>query len=107
MSIEIYFERTTFLEKFELSHKLCKSYIIRKEYYILFHIINQMDFFKYATQKGELSYSDIAKGDKIVEILERAKYIFGFTDDKTDITEIYLFKKSLKCFYSSKNLLLN
>lgn len=66
-----------------------------------------MDFFKYATQKGELSYSDIAKGDKIVEILERAKYIFGFTDDKTDITEIYLFKKSLKCFYSSKNLLLN
>ena len=37
-----------------------------------------------------------------MEILERAKYIFRFTDDKTDITKIYLFKKKSEVFLQLK-----
>ncbi len=57
-----------------------------------------MNLFKRATQKSELSHSDIAEGGKIVRTLGGAQYLFGLTDDKTDMTEIHLLKKKSKAF---------
>lgn len=61
MNIKIKSEKITFLKKFELPHKLNEYYIIRKQHCTSFCVVNQMDLFKCATQKGELSHSDNAK----------------------------------------------
>lgn len=37
--------------------------------------------------------------------LEGAQYVFGFIDDKTNMTEIQIFRKKFKAFCSLKNLL--
>lgn len=48
MNIGIDSKKTTFLKKFEPSHKLCKSCIIGKQYCIPSHFINWIDSLKYA-----------------------------------------------------------
>lgn len=72
INIRINPKKANFLEKFEPSYKLCKFYIIRKQYCILFYIVNQIDSFKYVIQKAKLFYNNIAKNGKIIRILEEA-----------------------------------
>ena len=98
MSTRIDPEKATSLEKSELPYELCESCMIEKQHCIPSCIVNQMDLFKRATQKGELSHGDIAGGGKIVQTLGRAQDVFGFTDDKTDMTEIHLLKKKSEAF---------
>lgn len=66
MSIRIDPEKATSLEKSGPPHELYESYMIGKPHYTPSRVVNQIDPFKCATQKNELSHSDIARGGKIV-----------------------------------------
>lgn len=91
MSINIDFEKVNFLEKSKPSHELCESYIIKKQYCTSFGVINQIDLFKYATQKYKSFYSNIAKVGKMERKLKEAQYVFAFSEDKIDMTEMHFF----------------
>ena len=91
-------KKATFLEKSEPPHELCESCMIGKQHRTPSRVVNRMDPFKRATQKGELSHGDIAGGGKIVRTLGGARYVFALTDDKTDMTEIHLLKKKSEAF---------
>ena len=98
MSTGIDPEKATSLEKSEPPHELCESCMIGKQHRTPSRVVNRMDPFKRATQKGELSHGDIAGGGKIVRTLGGARYVFGLTDDKTDMTEIHLLRKKSEAF---------
>ena len=72
MSTGIDPEKATSLEESELQYELCESCMIGKQHYTPSCVVNQMDLFNRAIQKGELSHSDIAGGGKIVQMLRRA-----------------------------------
>lgn len=40
--------------------------MIRKQYYTLSYIVNQIKIFQYIIQKNELSYLNMARGSKII-----------------------------------------
>ncbi len=61
-----------------------------------------MDLFKRATQKDEFSHGDIARGGKIVRTIGGARYVFGLTDDETNMTEIHLLNKKSEAFLQLK-----
>lgn len=88
MSTGIVSEKATALEKSKPPYELCESCMVGKQHPTPSRVVNRMDLFKRATQKGELSHSDIAGGGKSVRTLGGARYVFGLTDDKIDMTEI-------------------
>lgn len=72
INTKINFKKAIFLKKFKSLYKIYKFYIIRKQYYIPFCVINQIYLFKHATQKGKLSHSNITKSAKIMQTLKKA-----------------------------------
>ena len=98
MSAEMNPKKVTSLEKSKPPHELCKSCMIEKQHRTPSRVVNRMNPFKRATQKGELSHDDIAVGGKIIQKLEGTRYVIALMDDKTDMTEIHLLKKKSEAF---------
>ncbi len=98
MSTGIDPEKATSLEISEPPYKFCESCMIGKQHRTPSGVVNRMHPFKHATQKDELSHGNIARGGKIVRTRGGARYGFGLTDDKTDMTEIHLFRKRSEAF---------
>ncbi len=102
MSRGINAQKATSLEKSEPPQALCEACVMGKHHRTLSQVINCMDPYKQATKKLELSYGDLAGGDKITRTLGGSCIVFCLTDALTDLTKIHLLSKKSEAFFHLK-----
>ncbi len=76
--------------------------MIDKQHCTLFRLVNKIDTFKKTTKWKKLTHGDCAWVGKIVQTLSRAKIVRVYTDNMTNMTDIYLLVKKQRALASVK-----